>query len=68
MVIDEPCSCVCLADSFAIVGTDKFYKINLDHPSLTGILKIMAVILACPPKNKQIRLHDKLNCEVIVDR
>lgn len=36
--IDEPCSCVCMADSFAIVGTDRFYKINFDHPTLTGML------------------------------
>jgi len=36
--IDEPCSCICLADSFVIVGTDKFYKINLDHPTMTGML------------------------------
>ncbi|XP_053375258.1 citron Rho-interacting kinase-like [Mercenaria mercenaria] len=35
ITIDEPCSCVCMADSFAIVGTDRFYKVNLDHPSLT---------------------------------
>ncbi|XP_062613550.1 citron Rho-interacting kinase-like, partial [Saccostrea cucullata] len=31
----EPCSCICLADDFAIVGTEKFYKFTLDHPSLT---------------------------------
>jgi hypothetical protein len=37
LTIDEPCSCVCMADSFAIVGTDRFYKVNLDHPSLTGV-------------------------------
>lgn len=33
--ICEPCSCVCMSDSSFIVGTDRFYKINLDHPSLT---------------------------------
>ncbi|KAL4223686.1 hypothetical protein ACF0H5_017154 [Mactra antiquata] len=33
--VDEPCSCLCMADSFVIVGTDRFYKINLDHPSLS---------------------------------
>ncbi|XP_067649660.1 citron Rho-interacting kinase-like isoform X2 [Haliotis asinina] len=30
----EPCSCVCIADSYALVGTEKFYKISLDHPSM----------------------------------
>ncbi|XP_055861655.1 citron Rho-interacting kinase-like isoform X2 [Biomphalaria glabrata] len=30
----EPCSCVCIADNYAIVGTERFYKINLEHPSL----------------------------------
>ncbi|WAR01902.1 CTRO-like protein, partial [Mya arenaria] len=30
----EPCSCVIVVEGFAIVGTDRFYKINLDHPSL----------------------------------
>nr|XP_034339330.1 citron Rho-interacting kinase-like isoform X2 [Crassostrea gigas] len=30
----EPCSCICLAEDFAIVGTEKFYKFNLEHPSL----------------------------------
>ncbi|XP_059174276.1 citron Rho-interacting kinase-like isoform X6 [Physella acuta] len=30
----EPCSCVCLADNYAIVGTERFYKINIEHPSL----------------------------------
>lgn len=34
--IQEPCSCICLADDFAIVGTEKFYKFSLEHPSLTG--------------------------------
>ncbi|XP_056008615.1 citron Rho-interacting kinase-like isoform X2 [Ostrea edulis] len=33
--IQEPCSCICLADDFAIVGTEKFYKFSLEHPSLT---------------------------------
>ncbi|XP_052223336.1 citron Rho-interacting kinase-like isoform X2 [Dreissena polymorpha] len=33
--VDEPCSCVCLVDGFAVVGTDRFYKIALEHPSLT---------------------------------
>lgn len=43
--VDEPCSCVCMADSFVIVGTDRFYKINLDHPSLTGILDIFVIYI-----------------------
>ncbi|XP_078336277.1 citron Rho-interacting kinase-like isoform X1 [Crassostrea virginica] len=30
----EPCSCICLAEDFAIVGTEKFYKFSLEHPSL----------------------------------
>ncbi|GFS01399.1 citron (Rho-interacting, serine/threonine kinase 21) [Elysia marginata] len=30
----EPCSCVCIAENYAIVGTERFYKINLEHPSL----------------------------------
>ncbi|KAK3787038.1 hypothetical protein RRG08_037316 [Elysia crispata] len=30
----EPCSCVCIADNCAIVGTERFYRINLEHPSL----------------------------------
>ena len=33
---NEPCSCVCLASDFAVVGTDKFYRISLDHPNITG--------------------------------
>ncbi|XP_048252316.1 citron Rho-interacting kinase-like [Haliotis rufescens] len=30
----EPCSCVCIAESYALVGTEKFYRISLDHPSM----------------------------------
>ncbi|KAK3596286.1 hypothetical protein CHS0354_030661 [Potamilus streckersoni] len=30
----EPCSCICIADNFALVGTDKFYQISLEHPAL----------------------------------
>ncbi|KAL3857416.1 hypothetical protein ACJMK2_012090 [Sinanodonta woodiana] len=30
----EPCSCICIAENFALVGTDKFYQINLEHPAL----------------------------------
>ncbi|XP_012946733.1 citron Rho-interacting kinase isoform X2 [Aplysia californica] len=30
----EPCSCVCIAENYAIVGTERFYKINLEHPSM----------------------------------
>jgi len=30
----EPCSCVCIAENYAIVGTERFYKISLEHPSM----------------------------------
>ncbi|XP_052093573.1 LOW QUALITY PROTEIN: citron Rho-interacting kinase-like [Mytilus californianus] len=35
---NEPCSCVCLSSEFAIVGTDKFYRLSLDHPSITDFV------------------------------
>ncbi|CAC5384644.1 CIT [Mytilus coruscus] len=35
---NEPCSCVCLSSDFAIVGTDKFYRLSLDHPSITDFV------------------------------
>jgi hypothetical protein len=33
----EPCSCVCLANDFAVIGTDKFYRLTLEHPNITGM-------------------------------
>ncbi|KAK3084551.1 hypothetical protein FSP39_015212 [Pinctada imbricata] len=30
----EPCSCLCVTEEFALVGTDKFYKITLDHHTM----------------------------------
>ncbi|CAG2238071.1 CIT [Mytilus edulis] len=35
---NEPCSCVCLSNEFAIVGTDKFYRLSLDHPNITDFV------------------------------
>ncbi|XP_071155729.1 citron rho-interacting kinase-like [Mytilus edulis] len=35
---NEPCSCVCLSHEFAIVGTDKFYRLSLDHPNITDFV------------------------------
>ncbi|ESO96305.1 hypothetical protein LOTGIDRAFT_176608, partial [Lottia gigantea] len=29
----EPCSCVCITEYTALVGTEKFYSINMEHPS-----------------------------------
>ncbi|XP_025090318.1 citron Rho-interacting kinase-like isoform X2 [Pomacea canaliculata] len=34
MASSQPCSCVCIADSFALVGTERFYRISLEHPSM----------------------------------
>ncbi|XP_070205430.1 citron Rho-interacting kinase-like isoform X3 [Littorina saxatilis] len=34
MLSNQPCSCMTIAESFAIVGTDRFYRISLEHPSL----------------------------------
>ncbi|XP_041348111.1 citron Rho-interacting kinase-like isoform X2 [Gigantopelta aegis] len=34
LMMDEPCSCVCIAENMAIVGAEKFYKISLEHPTL----------------------------------
>ncbi|XP_076434884.1 uncharacterized protein LOC143274829 [Babylonia areolata] len=34
MPSSQPCSCICMAESFAIVGTERFYRISLEHPSL----------------------------------
>ncbi|KAK7479958.1 hypothetical protein BaRGS_00028785 [Batillaria attramentaria] len=31
---DKPCSCMCIAEGFAIVGTERFYRISLEHPSM----------------------------------
>ena len=33
---DQPCSCVCMAENIAIVATEKFYKISLEHPAMIG--------------------------------
>ncbi|XP_076092156.1 citron Rho-interacting kinase-like isoform X2 [Mytilus galloprovincialis] len=35
---NEPCSCVCLSHEFAIVGTDKFYRLSLDHSNITDFV------------------------------
>ncbi|XP_050410841.1 citron rho-interacting kinase [Patella vulgata] len=29
----EPCSCVCITENMALVGTEKFYSINMEHPN-----------------------------------
>ena len=36
MECNQPCSCICMAQGFAIVGTERFYKVSLEHPSLIG--------------------------------
>ncbi|XP_060064915.1 citron Rho-interacting kinase-like [Ylistrum balloti] len=35
LMTSEPCSCMCISNDFVIVGTDKFYRIDLEHPTLT---------------------------------
>ncbi|XP_033747318.1 citron Rho-interacting kinase-like isoform X2 [Pecten maximus] len=35
LMTSEPCSCMCISQDFVIVGTDKFYRIDLEHPAMT---------------------------------
>ncbi|XP_013411318.1 citron Rho-interacting kinase [Lingula anatina] len=34
----DPCSCICVTSSFAIIGTDKFYKLSFDNNKITEYL------------------------------
>ncbi|OWF44281.1 Citron Rho-interacting kinase [Mizuhopecten yessoensis] len=35
LMTSAPCSCMCITNDFVIVGTDKFYRIDLEHPAMT---------------------------------
>ncbi|CAI9717546.1 citron rho-interacting kinase-like isoform X1 [Octopus vulgaris] len=55
--IAEPCSCVCVADKFAIVGTDQFMCIDFENPSLKEYLDSKDPSFKCIYDNTSLPLN-----------
>lgn len=52
----EPCSCVCIAESFVIIGTNRFQYIDFEHPMLKDYVDSRDVSLNFAAKNKSFPL------------
>ncbi|GAB1597252.1 citron Rho-interacting kinase-like [Argonauta hians] len=55
--IAEPCSSVCVAEKFAIVGTDQFMCIDFENPSLKEYLDSKDPSFKCIYDNKSLPLN-----------